>query len=224
MTPPRAKAAVSRARKRFITRNLATAAFSRVIGRSEGSLTVHAPETTALPRILIVTGAMAAGKSTVAQALAERLPKAVHLRGDVFRRMIVTGRVDPSPGTEDAWLGQLQLRQTLAVQAAVTYAAAGFSVIYQDILTNALPDILEDLSGWKPGVVVLCPRAETLADRDAARAKTGYVGWTPAAFDAMVRAQTPPVGLWLDNSDLTPKQTVDHILQHAAQTRAGIAA
>jgi type II secretory pathway predicted ATPase ExeA len=42
--------------------------------------------------ILIVTGVMAAGKSTAAQLLADRLPKAVHLRGDIFRRMIVTGR------------------------------------------------------------------------------------------------------------------------------------
>jgi hypothetical protein len=71
---------------------------------------------------------------------------------------------------------------------------------------------------------VLCPPPQILAARDAARAKTGYVGWTPAAFDAMVRAQTPRVGLWLDNADLTPQQTVDHILQHASQTRAGIGA
>ena len=35
------------------------------------------------PDIVVVTGGMAAGKSTVAQALAERLPKSVHLRGDI---------------------------------------------------------------------------------------------------------------------------------------------
>ncbi|MFD6693018.1 hypothetical protein ACFWD8_09505 [Micromonospora aurantiaca] len=45
---------------------------------------------------------MAAGKSTVAEWLARRLPRAVHLRGDVFRRMIVSGpaghdRPDPAP-------------------------------------------------------------------------------------------------------------------------------
>ena len=43
-------------------------------------------------RIYLITGVMASGKSTVAQLLAERLPRAVHLRGDVFRRMIVSGR------------------------------------------------------------------------------------------------------------------------------------
>jgi dephospho-CoA kinase len=44
--------------------------------------------------IIAVTGAMAAGKSTVAQLIAERLPRAVHVRGDVFRRMIVSGRFE----------------------------------------------------------------------------------------------------------------------------------
>ena len=39
---------------------------------------------------------MAAGKSTIAQALAERLPKSVHLRGDLFRRMIVNGQAEMS--------------------------------------------------------------------------------------------------------------------------------
>ena len=46
------------------------------------------------PHIIMITGIMAAGKSTVAQQLAERLPKSVHLRGDVFRRMIVSGRAE----------------------------------------------------------------------------------------------------------------------------------
>ncbi|MDQ0761187.1 putative kinase [Streptomyces canus] len=44
--------------------------------------------------VVLVTGVMAAGKSTVAQALAERLPRAAHVRGDVFRRMIVSGRAE----------------------------------------------------------------------------------------------------------------------------------
>ncbi|MFD9885204.1 AAA family ATPase, partial [Streptomyces alboflavus] len=48
--------------------------------------------------VIVITGIMAAGKSTVAQALAERLPRAAHVRGDVFRRMIVSGRQEYEPG------------------------------------------------------------------------------------------------------------------------------
>jgi adenylylsulfate kinase-like enzyme len=60
------------------------------------------PMQTPLPRILIITGLMAAGKSTIAQALAERLPRSVHLRGDVFRKMVVNGRADMSPDPSEA--------------------------------------------------------------------------------------------------------------------------
>jgi adenylylsulfate kinase-like enzyme len=42
--------------------------------------------------VIVVTGIQAAGKSTIAQALAERLDRPVRLRGDLFRRMIVSGR------------------------------------------------------------------------------------------------------------------------------------
>ncbi|MBZ9650262.1 hypothetical protein K9B33_22275 [Sphingobium sp. 3R8] len=37
-------------------------------------------------RLIILTGAMAAGKSTVAQGVAERLTRSVHLRGTCFAR------------------------------------------------------------------------------------------------------------------------------------------
>ncbi len=42
--------------------------------------------------VFVLTGVMSAGKSTVAQLLAELFPKAAHVRGDVFRRMIVAER------------------------------------------------------------------------------------------------------------------------------------
>jgi chloramphenicol 3-O-phosphotransferase len=177
------------------------------------------------PRVLIVTGAMAAGKSTVAQILAERLERSVHLRGDVFRKMIVRGRIDPGSAPQEAWMPQLRLRHELAAKTADAYAKAGFTVIYQDILNGFLSDAVLALSHWSPGVVVLCPSPEVLAAREAARPKTGYQGaWTPAAFDALVRAETPRVGLWLDTSEMTAGQAADHILAHPAQTRVRVGA
>lgn len=47
--------------------------------------------------IFLITGIQAAGKSTIAQMLAERLPHSVHVRGDLFRRMVVNGRADMTP-------------------------------------------------------------------------------------------------------------------------------
>src|SRR5262245_29310698 len=57
-------------------------------------MTTEATSIANLPRIILITGNMASGKSSVAQALAERLPKSVHLRGDLFRRMIVNGQAE----------------------------------------------------------------------------------------------------------------------------------
>lgn len=62
----------------------------------------------------------------------------MHLRGDLFRRMIVNGRVDMGPvdpGPEA--IRQLHLRYELAVDVADRYAAAGFSVVMQDIILGA---------------------------------------------------------------------------------------
>ena len=53
------------------------------------------------PAVVLITGIMGAGKSSVAQALAERLPKAAHVRGDAFRRFIVSGG-EPMLGLDDA--------------------------------------------------------------------------------------------------------------------------
>ena len=42
--------------------------------------------------VVLVTGVPASGKSTVADLLARRFTRGVHVKGDVFRRMVVAGR------------------------------------------------------------------------------------------------------------------------------------
>jgi predicted kinase len=178
------------------------------------------PTEAELPDILVVTGIMAAGKSTVAQALAERLPRAVHLRGDVFRRMIVSGRVEVTPDLPDEAMRQLGLRYELAATVAGRYAEAGFTVIWQDVILGpALARVAESLRGRSFGIVVLCPSPVAVAEREAGRPKTGYGAWTPADLDRGMRADTPRLGLWLDSSGMTVGETVDAILARGAETR-----
>lgn len=171
------------------------------------------------PSIILITGNMASGKSTVAQALAERLPRSVHLRGDLFRRMIVNGRAEMSFDLSAEALRQLELRYDLAVEAARRYAGAGFTVVYQDIIIGAaLSKIASALRPSGLAVVVLCPPAEVLAARDRARAKTGYPDRASVdAFDRVLRAETPRIGFWLDNSALSVAETVDAILANLPQ-------
>ena len=167
------------------------------------------------PRIILITGNMAAGKSTIAQALAERLPKSVHLRGDLFRRMIVNGQAEMSFELSDAAQQQLALRYHLAAQAAKSYFQAGFTVVYQDIIIgSALADLLTTFHDLPLSVVVLCPRAEVVAARDSSRGKTGYPNDdVVCAFDRVLREETPRIGYWLDSSELTVAETVDAIVR-----------
>ena len=114
-------------------------------------------------RFYLLTGVMASGKSTTAQALAERLPRCVHLRGDVFRKMIVTGREEMTSQPTPQALEQLGLRYRLAAQAARGYWEAGFSVVLQDNYYGPdLAGMVDLLRGIPVRVVVLCPDVETV--------------------------------------------------------------
>lgn len=171
-------------------------------------------------RLFIITGAMAAGKSTVAQLLAERLEKSVHLRGDLFRRMIVNGAAEMGPVLSEEAAAQLALRHRLACAAARAYVAAGFAVVYQDILIGvSLKDVAEQLADLDPLIVVLNPKADVLAKRDAARHKTGYgESFPPEVLADTLERETPRLGLWLDTSNMTAEEVVDRILATGGKT------
>lgn len=166
------------------------------------------------PQIILITGNMAAGKSSVAQALAQRLPKSVHLRGDMFRRAIINGQAEMTLNLSAEAYQQLQLRYHLAAVVAREYLQAGFTVVYQDIIIgSALSEVIAAFDDVPLSAIVLCPRPEVVAARDAARSKTGYTDETMVdAFDRILRTETPRLGYWLDSSDLTVEETVDRIL------------
>lgn len=162
---------------------------------------------------------MAAGKSTVAQRLAERFDRSIHLRGDVFRRMTVSGREDMSRSPSDEAIRQLLLRYRAARDTASLYHGAGFSVIYQDtIIGPVLADVLTLYRSLPLHVVVLCPSEAVVARRERARSKTGYRNVSiRELYETFGR--TPRVGLWIDNSGQSPPQTVQQILDNLDRSR-----
>lgn len=172
--------------------------------------------------VIVITGIMAAGKSTVAQALAERLPMSVHLRGDLFRRMIVNGQAEITPENWDAAQRQVHLRQQIATDAAKTYADNGFAVCYQDVVLGTDLDrvvTLLDPDSRVVHVVVLTPSPAIVVAREAGRGKSGYGEWTVDDLDRSLRTETPRLGYWLDTSGLSVEETVDQILSHLAESR-----
>ncbi len=168
------------------------------------------------PAIYLITGPMAAGKSTVAPLLASRFARSVHLEGDVFRRSIVSGRVEMRPDGSPDELEQLRLRYRLAASAADTYFESGFTVVLEDVVAGPLLEEYRTLIRGQPcHVIVLLPSVEVVAARDAGRGETGYTEWTAAQFYEGFVNTTPRVGVWLDTSDLTPDETVEAILAYS---------
>jgi hypothetical protein len=106
------------------------------------------------------------------------------------------------------------LRYNLAAMVARQYLQAGFTVVYQDIIIGAtLAGVVTSFHDVLLSVIVLCPQAEVVAARDAARSKTGYANKEMVyAFDRILRNETPRLGYWLDSTNLTVAETVDRIL------------
>jgi cytidylate kinase len=154
--------------------------------------------------VILVTGIQASGKSTIAQLLAERLPQSVHVRGDLFRRMIINGRADMTPDPASEAVRQLRLRHQLAATVSDAYFRAGFTVIVQDIVLGAhLAEMTTMIRSRPLLVIVLTPQISVIADREQYRGKTAYATWAITQLDDILRKETPRLGLWLDTSSQT---------------------
>jgi cytidylate kinase len=164
-------------------------------------------------RVIVITGAMASGKSTVADLLAIRLPKSVHIHGDMFRRMVVSGRAEMTPNPSPDAMAQLNLRYDLAAMVADRCAEDGFDAIVQDvILGKDLADFVKRIASPERYLVVLSPSLSAWEWREEQRLKAGYVHLSADALDEVLRRESAHIGYWLDSSTQTPDETVDDIL------------
>jgi cytidylate kinase len=168
------------------------------------------------PALFLITGPMAAGKTTVARLLAGRVPRGVHVEGDVFRRSIVSGRREMTPEPSAEALAQLNLRYRLAAGAADAYVDAGFTVALEDVVIGAaLLDYITMIQTAPLYVFVLAPSLAAIRAREAGRNEKGYARWPVDQLYESFVATTPRVGLWIDTTDHTADETVATILTEA---------
>ncbi|MGO1051768.1 GNAT family N-acetyltransferase [Crossiella sp. CA198] len=172
------------------------------------------------PRLIVLTGISAAGKTTVGRLLAESFERGAFVEGDQVREMVRTGRIDMTPEPGQQALDQLHLRYRQAAALADSFVAAGFTAVVEDVIIgDGLRDFLAAVRSPLVHLVVLAPETGAVDARERARAKTGYGGeWTVDVLDGMFRADTPRLGLWLDSSGQTPAETVREILDRLPES------
>ena len=173
-----------------------------------------------LPRAVLVVGAQASGKSTIARALAERVERGAFIEGDVLWKMVVAGAVEMSGEASVEADRQLALRYRHGGLLCESFVGEGFTAVHAENMYG--PAVEQHLRSLRcpRSLVVLRPRPDIIEERERQRNSNAYRAWIPpggSLLDAVVRfdewvAATPRIGLWIDTSDLTVDETVDLVL------------
>ncbi len=164
------------------------------------------------PDLIVIRGAPGSGKSEAAKCLAARLGRGARVEVDTLRAMIVS--VD--------WTDQ---REHIAVLSLSVSMVAGFlrlghrPVIVVDTFSgDKLGRFLDDVGAAHPGASVrpfsLAPSKSALRARVEARPEGGYKDLRVCEkLNADVARRLVPGETLIDNSSLTPEESVDVIMR-----------
>jgi hypothetical protein len=173
--------------------------------------------------IFVFSGLPAAGKSTVAAALLRHFPLGLHIPVDTIRNWVLSGLSDPIGSWDLKTEQQFRLARQAAVHVSLTYAAAGFAVVIDDVI---MPEHFEAhyqprFGDFTPYRIMLRPIPATALARNAQRMKeVGTINMDtliPRIDDYLNQYDLPALG-WhvVDNSNLSVEQTAIEILSRTA--------
>ena len=176
----------------------------------------------AAPPLYVITGQLAAGKSTVAKALLDRHRFGYHVDLDGMREMVTSGLASPLE-----WSDETSRQFVLAIRASAALARinadAGFAVAIEGGMDPGEIEIALDAVGLRPRMIgiVLRPRLEVALDRNRARTHKGFDTSVLERVmreidDDLARDARRPGWHELDTSDHTVEETVDAVLQLTA--------
>jgi predicted kinase len=163
--------------------------------------------------VLLISGVPGAGKTTVSEIVARRLPRSALIHGDQIQNLVISGRRHPNEEPPFEADQQLRLRDRNMAALANNFAGGGFLTVIDDVFVYRarLQRFLTFLSARPVFLAMLAPALAVTETRDAARSeKTVFPIWSH--LDAVMRTETIGVGFWIDSSNLTAEETADAVL------------
>jgi chloramphenicol 3-O-phosphotransferase len=178
------------------------------------------------PTIFVISGQLAAGKSSLAQALLARAPFGYHIDVDAIREMVSSGLASPL-----AWSEETERQFALAIAAsaalAAVYHGAGFEVaieggIEPEAIDRALAAV--GLLDVRVGVELL-PPLDVALERNRSRTTkafdTSALEGVMREIDADIRGSGLPDGwMRIDNGSESLDETVARVLSATDSRRS----
>jgi predicted kinase len=168
-----------------------------------------------MSRIVILTGAPGAGKTTLAERLAARAERGVHVRADVFYTFVAHPIAPVLPESR----AQNETVIRAAVRTAVAFARGGYEVFLDGIFGPwFLPLIADELAptGLAAEYVVL----QADLDRARARAVGRTVDPAPAAVVEQMHRQLADLGPYAGHAVQVGARAADEVLAEIDARRA----
>ena len=159
-----------------------------------------------MSKLILVSGSINSGKSTTSRLLVERLPRAAHVQGAALRHFVT-------------WL-PLEEAVPITLQNIVSvsgnFLSAGFDVVVDyPLYRPSYEKLCGALSGTATGfdAFVLSPRLTVAQSRRGERALSPHEV-ERIAFHYSTNLHDPGFGIRIDNSEQTPQETVEAMLDH----------
>ena len=167
----------------------------------------------------LISGVPGSGKSSVADALARKYPKGVHLPMDDLRQLVRSGLASPLDWNAETSV-QFEIARRNAARLAADYVSSGFSVVIDDVVREAdMPQFLPHLGGLVPRKILLSPSIFVVHRRNSQRTNKSFdtkiLEPVATRMHGQLLAGCPPEAGWvvLDTSTQSVNDTVDTILK-----------